>query len=80
MKIIEGKFGKEAKTEKGAVDVINSMMSLENIDAYEECIIIIRDKEDNMLSFASNMDIEGLIFVLEQVKLAVMLEEDEDME
>jgi hypothetical protein len=83
MEIIKGNFGKAKEEPKkkanGALEVINAMSSLPNIAEYEDCLIILRGKENNMLSFASNMNIESLIFVLEQVKLSVMMGDDEEL-
>lgn len=72
MKVIEGDFGKKGNL--SAVEVFDSVRKTENLKEYEEAFCFARSNETMVI--ASNIDAEGLYFLLDQIKLTLLTNGD----
>jgi len=83
MEVIKGDFGKQKTQEdKGpsVQDVINRFEKEEGLAKYDECILICKAFDSERLMFSTNMEESAFIFLLEQVKLAVLTGEVDEYE
>lgn len=72
MKVIQGSFGgnKQDEDRINVPDVFKLITDNEDLGSYEDAFCIIKSEEYVMVS--TNMDTQGLAFLLDQIKLSLL--------